>query len=556
MSIYQKSIRLKLMLPVYILFALFCISMILTRFSIRQGQGAMDEVQNVQIKQIELVDELQLNVVQVQQFLTDISATRGKDGLDDGFEVAAEHAERVHEILDELQALFPEYHQALEQVRSKFEAYYATGIEMAEAYVAQGPSGGNKLMGEFDATAVAITESVEEYVAYSREMMNRSVQSVNRFSVQSLWISYASVVAAMVMLWMAGRRVTRDLVKPVQVIQEAAGNLRQGDLSSQVEFHSEDEIGIMAADLQDTFAALQLYINQIRESLIEVGSGNLTIEIPNDFRGDFVQIGESLQHLQDALNDTIHQIAASSGFVSSGATQVAQTSQQLSENTERQSQLMEELLAALETATKQTEEDGENAIQVSSLSEQAGEQVALGNKSMNDMLKAMDEIRVTSTEINRVIKTIDDIAFQTNILALNAAVEAARAGSAGKGFAVVADEVRNLAAKSAEAAKSTTELIEASSRAVEQGVKISQETAQSLVVISDSTAQIKEVIKRITESTEIQAQAFAQIDESAHEISHMVQDTSARAEESAAASEELSAQSATMKRLVEKFRLK
>lgn len=556
MSIYQKSIRLKLMLPVYILFALFCISMILTRFSIRQGRSAMDEVQNVQIKQIELVDELQLNVVQVQQFLTDISATRGQDGLDDGFEVAAEHAERVHEILDELQALFPEYRQALEQVRSKFEAYYATGIEMAEAYVAQGPSGGNKLMAEFDATAVAITESVEEYVAYSREMMSSSVQSVNRFSAQSLWISYASVVAAMVMLWMAGRRVTRDLVKPVHVIQEAAGNLRQGDLSSQVEFHSEDEIGIMAADLQDTFAALQLYINQIRESLIEIGSGKLTIEIPNDFRGDFVQIGESLQHLQNALNDTIHQIAASSGFVSSGATQVAQTSQQLSENTERQSQLMEELLAALETATRQTEEDGENAIQVSSLSEQAGEQVALGNKSMNDMLKAMDEIRVTSTEINRVIKTIDDIAFQTNILALNAAVEAARAGSAGKGFAVVADEVRNLAAKSADAAKSTTELIEASSRAVEQGVKISQETAQSLVVISDSTAQIKEVIKRITESTEIQAQAFAQIDESAHQISHMVQDTSARAEESAAASEELSAQSATMKRLVEKFQLK
>lgn len=555
MSEHRRGIRLKLMLPVYILFVVFCVSTLLTQHAVRQARNAMYDVRDIQTRQIQLVDELQLNVVQVQQFLTDISATRAQDGLDDGFDVAAEHAQRVHEVLNELQELFPEYRQGLETVRADFENYYKCGIQMAEAYVAYGPSKGNSLMGEFDTAASKITGDIEAYVEFSRQSMTSAIQSVNRFSLISTVIGYTSIVVAVIMLWMSGRAVTRNLSRPIQMIQEAAKRLRQGDLNTRVEFESDDEIGAMAADLQDTFATLQLYINQIRECLIKIGSGDLSIEIPRDFRGDFVQIGDSLDNLLAALNDTIHQIASSSSMVSSGAGQIAQSSQELSHNTGRQAQLMEELLSALDVAARQTKEDGENANQVTVLSTQAGAQVALGNQKMNDMLHAMDEISVKSAEINRVIKTIDDIAFQTNILALNAAVEAARAGAAGKGFAVVADEVRNLAAKSADAAKTTTELIEASAQAVGQGVRISKETAEALVVISESTDQITEVIKRITESTEIQAHAFDQIDESAHQVSGMVQETSSHAEESAAASEELSAQSVTMKGLVDKFQL-
>lgn len=555
MSKGRVGIRLKLMLPVYVLFVVFCVSTLLTQHAVRRARNAMQDVRDVQTRQIELVDELQLNVVQVQQFLTDISATRAQDGLDDGFEVAAGHAERVHEVLDELQELFPKYAQALETVRADFEVYYQTGIQMAEAYVAYGPSKGNVLMGEFDAAAQTINGSVEDYVVYSRQQMGSSIESVNGFSLLSVIIGYTSILLAVIMLWLSGRAVTRNLSQPIKMIQGAAKRLREGDLNTTVDFSSNDEIGAMASDLQDTFSALQLYISQIRECLVKIGSGDLSIEIPSDFRGDFVQIGNSLDHLLAALNDTMNQIATSSSMVSSGASQVAQSSQELSQNTGRQAQLMEELLNALDTATTQTKEDSENANQVAALSGQAGAQVALGNQKMNDMLHAMDEISVKSAEINRVIKTIDDIAFQTNILALNAAVEAARAGAAGKGFAVVADEVRNLAGKSAEAAKTTTELIEASARAVEQGVKISKETAEALVVISESTDQITEVIKKITESAEIQIRAFEQIDESAQQVSNMVQDTSAHAEESAAASEELSAQSVTMKRLVDKFQL-
>lgn len=555
MSKRRKSIRMKLMLPIYVLFVVFCFSNYLTLFTIYQSRDTMKEIRDVQTMQIELADELQLNVVQVQQFLTDISATRGQNGLDDGFEVAAEHAARVRELITELQGLFPERVQNLESLRTDFETYYACGIEMATAYVASGPAGGNQLMAEFDAAAATLTEGVETYVTLSREGMEAAISSLNRKTLTSIFIDYTAPVVALILLLIAGHSTTKNLSRPIQIIQNAAQRLRQGDLNTKVEFTSDDEIGGLADDLQDTFATLQLYIGQIRDCLSQVSTGDLTVEVPTDFRGDFIQIGNSLNQLVSTLHDTINQISMSSSYVSTGAGQVAQSSQQLSQNTERQAGLMKELMDGLNTATIQTEADGENANQVAQLSQQAGQQVASSNQSMQEMLQAMEEINRTSTEINKVIKTIEDIAFQTNILALNAAVEAARAGTAGKGFAVVADEVRNLASKSAEAAQSTTTLIEASSQAVARGVKISQETAQALVVVSESTDQIIEVIKKITDSTEIQSRAFELIDHSAQQISGMVQDTAAHAEESAAASEELSSQSTAMQDMVEQFQL-
>lgn len=188
MSKKRKSIRMKLMLPVYILFVIFCVSTFLTMHTIFQARDAMQSIQNVQTRQIELADELQLNVVQVQQFLTDISATRAQDGLDDGMDVAAEHAARVREIITELEELMPDYRQDLESVRADFEVYYESGIKMANAYIKSGPAGGNKIMAEFDSAASTITEGVEKYVTVSRESMNNAIDSVNLAQQHIHWI--------------------------------------------------------------------------------------------------------------------------------------------------------------------------------------------------------------------------------------------------------------------------------------------------------------------------------------------------------------------------------
>ena len=230
--------------------------------------------------------------------------------------------------------------------------------------------------------------------------------------------------------------------------------------------------------------------------------------------------------------------------------------QALSQGATEQASSIEELSASITEITDQINKNAENAKQANDSAEHAGREIMNSNEQMRSMVEAMDEITVKSSEISKIIKVIDDIAFQTNILALNAAVEAARAGAAGKGFAVVADEVRNLASKSAEAAKGTTVLIEESIAAVQSGSEIARRTAEMLDESANVTRQAVSLIEKITEASIMQAESAAQINVGVEQISSVVQTNSATSEESAAASEELSGQAELLKSLVGKFRLR
>ena len=259
--------------------------------------------------------------------------------------------------------------------------------------------------------------------------------------------------------------------------------------------------------------------------------------------------------MQVKLSQILNQLNTSAEQVSNASNQVSSSSQNLSQGAIEQASSVEELAARISEISGQIKNTADNAQEVRQQTHHAGEGVAVCNQQMQELMKAMGRIQASSEEIGKIIKTIEDIAFQTNILALNAAVEAARAGSAGKGFAVVADEVRNLASKSAEASKNTSLLITHSMEAVQTGTEIAEHTAKALLDVVENIQSMVGSIDQISTVSNEQSDAVLQVNEGIRQISDVVQNNSATAEESAAASQELSAEAANMKQLVNQFTL-
>lgn len=290
--------------------------------------------------------------------------------------------------------------------------------------------------------------------------------------------------------------------------------------------------------------------------LSSISAGNLTVSTGEEYIGDFRSIQHSLDQIIRSLNETFFQINQSADLVLSGAEQIASTSQSLAEGSAEQAGSIERLsdaVSILQTDLTNAEEHAQNA---GALSTEAEEKLNEGNASMRELLLAMTEINGKSTEISKIMKTIDDIAFQTNILALNAAVEAARAGSAGKGFAVVADEVRTLANRCAAASQDTAVLISSSIASTEHGSTIATSTATQLQEIMDKSNTSNSLVMNIVESVQNQSESISSISQDAVQISHVVQTNSALAQESAASSEELSRQAHLLKHLISFFQIK
>ncbi len=302
--------------------------------------------------------------------------------------------------------------------------------------------------------------------------------------------------------------------------------------------------------------AVEEPIKEAEQVLREMADGNLSVLMNGSYLGSYKAIKDSLNYALDSFNDLLGNITDASNQVLSGANQVSDGSQALSQGTTEQASSIEELTSSITEVAAQTKQNAVNASQANVLALDAKEGAIQGNSHMKEMLKSMEEINESSSNISKIIKVIDDIAFQTNILALNAAVEAARAGQHGKGFAVVAEEVRNLAARSADAAKETTDLIEGSIKKVELGTKIANNTADALNQIVDGVSNAATLVGEIAAASNEQATAISQINKGIEQVSDVVQTNSATAEESAAASEELSSQAEMLKNMVGKFRLK
>lgn len=388
----------------------------------------------------------------------------------------------------------------------------------------------------------------------------RTLQEVDALTHSSSMIQFLMVIALamvgtlqMISMWV----IRRKILRPVIAVRDQMGEISQGNLSAEFGFRSDtSEIGMLVASIHETKGELKKYISDIDNKLSEMAHGNMNLSIDSSYRGEFLPIQDAMRQILDGLNDALSRIHQTAGKVSDRSERMAVSAQTLSDGAVQQAAAVEELSAGIQDISGQVKRTSKDADNARKSAVETESQLAVCSQKMDALSSAIADISESSDQISGIIKTIEDISFQTNILALNASVEAARVGAAGKGFAVVANEVQQLAAKSAESAKNITDLIVNSVQLVQYGTSLSGETMTALTNVVSSSRQSAELVEHIADSAKQQAESLSQLTEGMENISAVVQTNANTAEESASSAQELRHHAERLQAAVRHFQLR
>lgn len=414
-----------------------------------------------------------------------------------------------------------------------------------------GSNGDNATAGSILQSAGAVETSLSgtftQFMDYRISVSKAAYQA--DLKKQTLFFTLMIVLAAagIFLSVFIGMRISRDISKPLSELVACSGEMAKGNLQVRSTYESGDEIGVLAVSLNEFFARLQNMVTYVSKALTDMAAGNYKTEPMPELKGDFRPISEATNQVLEHLNRVFGVVRDSADLVASNSAQVSSGAQTLAAGSSEQASAVEQLSASILDVSAKVKQNSQSIVSVAQEMADAAAAADNGNEQMKNMLSAMEAISASSEEIGKIIRVIDNIAFQTNILALNAAVEAARAGAAGRGFAVVADEVRNLAGKSSDAAKQTSQLIQNSMDKVKAGFTLAENTAKSLDSIEEKIKRMDLSIRQIRDASEAQATAVTQITSGVDQVAGVVQSNSATAEESAASSEELSSQAARLR---------
>ena len=410
---------------------------------------------------------------------------------------------------------------------------------------------------DYTSSITQINALKEQFLTTLDSRTMEDIQGLNLRSTIIKALIYLSLLLVAVIQLYVMTVVRKRVLNPVLEVRDQMGEISRGNLSAEFLLESDtSEIGMLVESIHETKRELKKYIDDIDSKLAQMAQGKMDLTIGNDYRGEFLPIQNAMRQILDALNLALSRIRSTADQVSEESERMASDAQVLSDGATEQASAVEELSASIQTLSEQVRHTSLDADDARKSSIDSARQLQECNQKMQELTSAMGDISRSSQQISGIIKTIEDIAFQTNILALNAAVEAARAGEAGKGFAVVADEVQGLATKSSIAAKDITRLIEDSMQLVRHGTTLSEDTTTTLATSVTGAQQSADLIQRIADSAQQQSESLMQLSEGVEQISDVVQTNAATAEKSSVSANELFKRADDLKKSVQRFQLR